>query len=211
IRVTARGRTARHPLGERAGLSWVVTVGAHVVVGFAQRTGGHADTVLAVDHETGELAWRRTVDSLAAAALADDLLAIERAGTLDVIDARTGHTVGTTPLVGQHLQTVARSRSGDLHIKTRGDLIAVDPRGSVRWAVPSSALGNPTVTPATVIDAWVDRRTHRYGIVSYDATTGRPLASIDLGSTGGWYDLAQVVIAPDGANDVLVSAMFAVE
>ncbi|MDQ3365391.1 MAG: PQQ-like beta-propeller repeat protein [Myxococcota bacterium] len=211
IRVTTPGGTTRHTLGGRAGLSWVATVGAHVVVGFAQHTGGHADTVVAVDHHTGALAWRRTVDSLAAAELVDDLLAIERAGTLDVIDARTGHTVGTTPLVGQHLQTVARSRGGDLHLKTRGDLVAVDRRGSVRWAVPSSSIGNPTVTPATVIDAWVDRRTHRYGIVSYDATTGRQLDSIDLGPTGGWYDLEQVVIAPDGANDVLVSAMFAVE
>jgi len=143
------------------------------------------------------------------AALAGDLLAVERAGTLDVIDARTGNTVGTTPISGQGLQSISRA-GGDLHVKTRGDLIAIDRRsGAVRWVQPSSSLGNAAVTPGAVIDGWVDRTTHRFGIVSYDPRDGRRLASIDLGATGGWYDRERIELAPDGQDDVLVSALFA--
>jgi hypothetical protein len=216
--VTDRGLRVRHSLGRAHGVSWIATVGARVVVGYAARPGGHADSMMAIDHVTGRLAWRRTVDSLAAADLAGDLLAVERAGTLDVIDARTGGTVGTTPLEGQGLQAVARGAGGDLHVKTRGDLIAIDRRsGGVRWVQPASAVGNVLVAPGAaigapgdrVIDAWVDRVAHRFGLVGYDARTGRRVASIDLGETGGWYDLERVEITPDGPHDVLVSALFA--
>jgi hypothetical protein len=206
--VTDRGLRIRHSL-EQARVSWIATVGEHVVIGFAARPGGHADTMIAIDHVTGQLAWRRTVDSLAAAELAGPLLAVERAGTLDVIDARTGNTVGTTPLAGQGLQAVSRS-GGDLHVKTSGDLIAIDRRsGAVRWVQPTSSLGNATVTADAVVDAWVDRRSHRFGIVSYDPRSGRRLASVDLGATGGWYDRERIDLSPDGPNDVLVSALFA--
>jgi len=211
IAIHARGLTIRHPLGRPDGISWIATVGPRVVVGFANRAGGHADTIIAIDHTTGQVAWRRAVDSLAAVDLIDDLLAVERAGALDIIDARTGATVGTTPLVGQGIVAVSRPRAGDLHVKTRGDLVAIErDRGAVRWTRPTSSTSHPTVTPTAVIDAWVDRTIHRYGITSYDPATGRQLDSIDLGPTGGWYDLERVVIAPDGAHDVLVSAMFAV-
>ena len=210
--VTERGLRVRHSLGHAHGVSWIATVGSRIVIGYAARPGGHADSVMAIDHVTGRLAWRRSVDSLAAAELTGDLLAVERAGTLDVIDARTGGTVGTTPLAGQGLQAVTRAAGGDLHVKTRGDLIAIDPRsGGVRWVQPASALGNVVVAPGGghVIDAWVDRATHRFGLVSYDARTGRRLASVELGETGGWYDRERVEIAPDGPHDVLVSALFA--
>lgn len=206
--VTDRGLRMRHSL-ERASVSWIATVGTHVVLGFAARPGGHADTMIAIDHVTGRLAWRRTVDSLAATELTRTLLAVERAGTLDVIDARTGNTVGTTPIAGQGLQAVTRA-GGDLHVKTRGDLIAIDGRtGTVRWVQPSSSLGNAAATPGAVVDAWVDRTRHRFGIVSYDPRDGRRLASIELGATGGWYDRERIDLAPDGPNDVLVSALFA--
>jgi outer membrane protein assembly factor BamB len=212
ITITTRRHTFRHALGRRDGLSWIVTVGPHLVVGFAAKQGGQADTIVAIDHTTGRVAWRRTMDSMFAAELVDDMLAVERAGNLDIIDARTGNTLGTTPIAGSSIQSVCRPKAGDLHIKTQGDLIAIDRNtGAVRWAQQSSSTSNPTITPSTVIDAWVDRTTHRFGIVSYDAQTGRKLDSIDLGATGGWYDLEQVTIAPDGPNDVLVSAMFAVE
>jgi len=167
---------------------------------------------MAIDHVTGRLAWRRSVDSLSAAELAGDLLAVERAGALDVIDARTGGTLGTAPLAGQGLHAVTGAPGGDLHVKTRGDLIAIDRRsGRVRWVQPATALGNAVASPdgGGVIDAWVDRETHRFGLVRYDARTGRRLASVDLGSTGGWYDRERVEIAPDGPHDVLVSALFA--
>ena len=197
--VTDRGLRMRHSL-DRARVSWIATVGDHVVIGFAARPGGHADSMVAIDHVTGRLAWRRTVDSLAAAELTGELLAVERAGTLDVIDARTGNTVGTTPLAGQGLQAVSRA-GGDLHVKTRGDLIAIDRRsGAVRWVQPSSSLGNAAVTPDAVVDAWVDRTSHRFGIVSYDPRDGRRLASIDLGATGGWYDRERIRARPRWAE-----------
>ena len=212
ITITTRKHTFRHSLGRRDGLSWIVGVGPkHVVVGFAARTGGTADTIVAFDHTTGRVAWRRTIDSMFAAELVDDMLAVERAGSLDILDARSGNTLGTTPIRGQSIQAICRPATGDLHLKTTADLIAIDRTGAIRWTRPTSSIGNPTVTPTTVIDAWVDRTTHRFGIVSYDAQTGRQLDKIDLGATGGWYDFEHVWLAPDGTNDVLVSAMFAVE
>lgn len=214
LTITTRRHTFRHTLGRRDGLSWLVGVGPHVVVGFAAKSGAPntADTIVAFDHTTGRVAWRRTVDSMFAAELVDSLLAVERAGNLDIIDARTGNTLGTTPLRGAEIRAVCRPAQGDLHIKTSADLIAIDrTTGAVRWTQPTSSIGNPTVTSKAVIDAWVDRTKHRFGIVSYDATTGQQLEKIDLGATGGWYDYEHVYIAPDGANDVLVSATFAVE
>lgn len=209
ILVTTPRRIIRHGLG--GALSWLVTIGPRVIVGYAARPGGHADTIAAIDHVTGALAWRRTVDSLFGAELLGELVAVERAGALDVIDARTGNTLGTTPLEGQGIQSINRQGPGDLHIKTRGDLVAIDRRtGAVRWCQPTSSLGNPAVTADAVVDAWVDRETHRFGIVSYDPATGRRVGSIDLGPTSGWYDAERVELAPDGAHDVMVSAMFAV-
>ena len=213
ISITTRKQTIRHALGHRDGLSWVVGVGTkHLVVGYATRTGGFADTVVAFDHTTGRVAWRRSIDSMFGAELVDDLVAVERAGNLDILDARTGNTLGTTPLRGQSIQAVCRPATGDLHLKTNADLVAIDrATGTIRWTQPTSSVGNPTVTRTTVIDAWVDRTKHRFGIVSYDARTGKQLDKIDLGPTGGWYDVEHVWIAPDGTNDVLVSALFAVE
>lgn len=218
--VTERGLRVRHSLGRADGVSWIATAGAHVLIAYAARPGGHADSLVAIDHVTGRLAWRRSVDSLAAAELEGDLLAVERAGALDVIDARTGNTVGTAPLSGQGIQSVTRAPGGDLYVKTSGDLIAIDrEQGGVRWAQSASAHSNVVVAPGAsgaggaaggcVIDAWVDRDAHRYGLASYDARTGRRIASIDLGATGGWYEREHVEIAPDGPHDVLVSALFA--
>lgn len=213
ITITTRNHMFRHALGRRdGGLAWIVGVGPrHVIAGFAAKAGGTADTVAAFDHTTGRVAWRRTMDSLFAAELVDNMLAIERAGALDIIDARTGKTLGTTPLRGQSIRSICRPASGDLHLKTTADLVAIDRSGAVRWTQRTSSIGNPTVTPTgNVVDAWVDRTRHRFGLVSYDATTGKQLDTIELGSTGGWYDFEHVTIAPDGANDVLVSALFAV-
>lgn len=209
--VTDRGLRVRHSLERAHGVSWIATVGSQVVIGYAARPGGHADSIMAIDHVTGRLAWRRSVDSLAAAELAGDLLAVERAGALDVLDARTGDTLGTTPLAGQGLEAIVRA-DDVVHVKTGGDLVAIDRRtGGVRWVQPASAPGNAVVAPAgdRVIDAWIDRATHRFGLVSYDVRTGRRLGSVDLGPTGGWYDRERVEIAPDGPHDVLVSALFA--
>ena len=65
------------------------------------------------------------------------------------------------------------------------------------------------MTAAAIIDGWIDRDAHRYGIHKYDPRTGRRLASIDLGPTRGWHDLERLDVAPDGPTDVLVTAAFA--
>lgn len=249
--LTDRGLRVRHPVGD-AGVSWLATVGSRVIVGYAARPGGHADSIVAIDHVTGRLAWRRAMDSLAAADLGGRWLAVERAGALDVIDARTGGTVGTAPLSGQGLLAVAGAAGpvlaasgaaapgggdgaaiGDILVKTRGDLVAIDAlAGRVRWSRPASAVGNALIAPAAalgargpalatradhtgaatdaaVIDGWVDRDAHRFGIAGYDARTGQQIASIDLGATGGWYERERVDLSPDGPHDLLVSALFA--
>ncbi|MFN0247102.1 MAG: PQQ-binding-like beta-propeller repeat protein [Kofleriaceae bacterium] len=206
--VRANGQTFRHAIGD---LWWSVTIGDHLVVGHAATPGGHADRILAIDHTTGRIEWRRKIDSLFAASLADDLLAVERAGQLDIVDAVTGNTVGTAPLAGQGIQAICRTPSGDLHVKTASDLVAIDrASGRVRWTQPTTSRGNIAMTSHAVVDAWVDRTNHRYGIVTYDPKTGEKLESIDLGSTGGWYDVERVELAPDGAGEVLVSSVFGV-
>lgn len=208
VTVRAGGQTFRHTIGD---LWWSVTIGDQLVVGHAATPGGHADRIVAIDHTTGRAAWRRKVDSLYAAALADDLLAVERAGQLDIIDARTGNTVGTTPLAGQGIQAISRSTGGDLHVKTAADLVAIErATGRVRWTQATSSRGNIAMTSRAVVDAWVDRQAHRYGIVTYDPRTGEKLESIELGPTGGWYDVERVELALDAAGEVLVSSVFGV-
>jgi hypothetical protein len=208
VRIRAGGKWFDHAIGD---LWWSVAIGDHLVIGHAARPGGHADRIVAIDRTTGRLAWKRKVDSLFAAELVDDLLALERAGTLDVLDARTGKTLGTTVLSGQGIQAICRG-AGGLHVKTGGDLVAIDrATGQVRWTQPTTSRGNLAMTSRAVVDAWVDRARHRYGIVTYDPTTGRRLESIELGPTGGWYDVERVELAPDGAGEVLVSSMFGVE
>lgn len=209
---TTRGQV-RHTLWRRdRGLAWIAVVGPHVVVGFAARPGGTADSIAAIDHRTGRLAWRRSVDSRFATELVGHLLAVERAGTLDVLDARTGKTLGSAAITGRSIVSVTRPPAGDLYVKTPGELVAIDrTSGVVQWSQPSSSSGNSLVAASTVVDSWIDRRAHRFGLVSYDRQTGKRLDTIDLGPTSGWYDYEQVVIAPDGAHDVLVSAAFARE
>lgn len=223
IVVTTNQHTFRHALGRRDGLSWIVTVGQHVVAGFATKPGGFADSIVAIDHTTGRVAWRRSVersgserggslDSMFAAELVDNMLAVERAGSLDIIDARDGQTISTTPITGRLLRHVCRPSRGDVLLKTNADLVAIDrASGQVKWRAPATTFGNPTVTSQSVVDGWVDRKKHRFGIVSYDRQTGKRLDSIDLGPTGGWYDVERVTIAPDGPDDVLVSAVFGIE
>lgn len=208
VTVRANGGTFQHTIGD---LWWSVTVGDHLVLGHAAKPGGHADRIVAIDHTTGRIEWRRKVDSLFAVHLADDLLAIERAGQLDILDALTGNTIGTAPLAGQGIQAVSRTPHGDLHVKTAADLVAIDrATGGVRWTQATSSRGNIAMTSRAVVDAWVDRTNHRYGIVTYDPATGEKLESIDLGPTGGWYDVERVELVPDGAGEVLVSSVFGV-
>jgi PQQ-like domain len=214
LMVAAGDRTIRHALSHGgAGPVWMLPIGSRLLVGAADRAHDQADTLLAIDLATGAVAWRRQLDSVFAAELAGDLLAVERNGALDVVDVRTGKTIATTPLTGQGIQAVCRptGATGDLHVKTRGDLIAITRTGAIRWVRTSTAHGNVAVTQGAVVDGWVDRTNHRFGIVSYDPTDGRRISSVDLGSTGGWYDFDRLVLAPDGPREVMVSALFAVE
>ena len=211
--VTTHAGSVRHTLSHGgAGPSWLVPVGSRLVIGTADRAHAQADTMLAIDLVSGAVLWQRQLDSVFAAELSGDLLAVERAGAIEIVDASTGATISTAAITGQSIQSVCRFGStGDLHIKTRGDLIAVARTGHVRWIQPSTAFGNVAVTEGAVVDGWVDRATHRFGIVSYDPANGRQISSLDLGSTGGWYDFDRLVLAPDGPHEVLVSALFAVE
>jgi hypothetical protein len=149
-----------------------------------------------------------TEPSLTTVSLAGSLIAIERPGALEVVDLRSGLTIASAPLTTNRIQAVLRTADSIL-IKTRGDLISLDrATGRVRWIQPASSIGNPALDRGEIVDAWVDRTAHRFGLVSRDPRDGRAKAQIDLGSTCGWYDLENVVIAPDGPGDVLVSAMF---
>jgi hypothetical protein len=146
--------------------------------------------------------------SLATVALAGSLIARERPGALEVVDRRTGATIASAPLTSNRIQAVLRTADSTV-IKTRGDLLSLDRvTGRVRWIQPASSVGNPALHRGEIVDAWVDRAAHRYGLVSRDPRDGRVTGRIDLGATGGWYDLENVVLGADSPDDVLVSAMF---
>lgn len=102
------------------------------------------------------------------------------------------------------------SRAGDTaFVKTRDALIALAPDGAVRWSRPTTSAGSIAALPGRVLDGWIDRASHRFGVVEIDPRDGGARASIVLGPTGGWYDRARVDVAPDGPSDALVSARFA--
>ncbi|HEU0033048.1 MAG TPA: PQQ-binding-like beta-propeller repeat protein [Kofleriaceae bacterium] len=208
---TARGPVRRSLSRGGAGPLYLVPIADRLVVGTAERAHAQADTLLAIDLATGDIAWRRALDSTFAAELDASLIAVERAGQLDIIDVRTGETIASTPIRTAGIQSVSRHGGGDLHVKTRGDLIAIARTGAVRWARESTARGNVCAGETSIVDGWVDRVAHRFGIVSLDPRDGRPLRSIELGETHGWYDHTRLAIAPDGPDEVLVSALFALE
>jgi len=133
-----------------------------------------------------------------------------RAGLLEVVDALTGRTLDATPVAGTRIASICTC-GPDLYVKTELDLVAIA-RGSgcVRWAQPTTSTGNAVALAGTVVDAWVDRDTNRFGVLAYDARTGRKLDAIELGITHGWYDVERLQLAADGPNEVLVSAAFGV-
>jgi hypothetical protein len=94
-------------------------------------------------------------------------------------------------------------------VKTRDTLMVIErDTGLVRWTRPTTSTGNPVAMDGTVVDTWVDRRRHTFGLVRYDARTGRVVHEVELGTTGGWYDIEHLELAPDGPRELLVSAMF---
>jgi outer membrane protein assembly factor BamB len=96
-------------------------------------------------------------------------------------------------------------------VKTSGNLMAIErSTGLVRWVRPTSSTGNTVAVGDSVVDAWVDREAHTFGLVRYDAKTGKQLDRVELGGTSGWYDYEHVELSPDGPGEVLVSAMFAI-
>lgn len=139
--------------------------------------------------------------------LSRDLIAVDRAGALDVVDLRTGATIATAAIAGTGIVSACRL-AGDIYVKTSEDLVSIADHGAIRWVRPTTA-GAIVATPDAVIAGWVDRAGHRFGIASHDSRTGRQVASVDLGSTRGWYDLVRVDVAPDGPDELLVSAAFA--
>jgi outer membrane protein assembly factor BamB len=189
---------------------WLVTLALFLVTNpaDAERLRVHLDSVRTTTTATlPQIAGPRDA---ARVQLAAGLVAIDEDDTLTIIDTTTGTTIATTPVAGG-IAAIARAPSGDIYIKTQADLVALTPAGAVRWVRPATANSNVAVTPRAVIDGWVDRDRHRFGIVSYDPVDGHVLARTELGPTGGWYDHDRMVLAPDGPNEVLVSTAFGVE
>jgi hypothetical protein len=210
ITVTVGTRQVRHAVRDDQ-LSWVHAVGSRVIVGYATGRNAQADTIDAFDLFTGALAWRRQLDSRYGTELVGDLLVVEREHSIDILDAATGQTVGTIRITGHGLSKVCRAGTSDIYLKTDRDLVAVRRDGRIRWRCGTSSTSNVVTVARQVVDGWVDRKANRFGIVAMDAASGHVVDSLDLGSTGGWYDFASIKIAPDGPGEVLVSAAFAVE
>lgn len=203
LTIQVGARKVRHSIGRD--LHWIRQSGPRVVVGYD-------DTIVAIDVATGAVSWRRKLASTDGADLAGGWLAVAGTDQLAILDARTGRTVDTSPLVAGAFTTVCRSGAGDIYIKTGSNLIAVArATGAVLWTQSSTSPGNAAALVGTVVDGWIDMHANRFGIITYDAASGRKLDSIDLGTTGGWYDYQQLGIAPDGDHEVLVSAAFGVE
>ena len=140
---------------------------------------------------------------------AGELVVTIRGGLLEVTDARTGRVLDATPVAGTHIASVCRA--GQLYVKTELDLIAIDRvTGAVRWAQPTTSSGNAVALAGTVVDAWVDRNTNRFGVITYDTRTGRKLDAVELGATHGWYDVERVQLAADSLDEILVTTAFGV-
>jgi outer membrane protein assembly factor BamB len=127
--------------------------------------------------------------------------------------AHEHHSVTTTgaplSLTGEAAAVLERTAVNELYIKERGELLALDrATQTVRWARPTTTAARIAVIGDAVVDAWVDRVAHRYGVMTYDRASGRRLGSVELGRTGGWYDLERIVVAPDAPGEILVSALF---
>jgi hypothetical protein len=137
------------------------------------------------------------------------VIRIDRTNLLDVVDGQTGQTLATTPIANAGIASALQS-VGDTFVKTRGDIVAITRSGRIRWVHHNTVPGSLAVLRDAVIDGWIDRKTHRFGIAAYDPIDGRRLASIELGSTNGWTGLERVHVAPDGPGEVLESAMFGV-
>ena len=192
---------------------WLVTLAMFLVTAPV-----HADQGFRVEHERQRImtstaplaAHSRSRATRAALALPGDLIAVDRAGALDVVDRRTGATIASAAISGIGIASACRA-AGDTYLKTSSDLVAISGHGEIRWVRPTTVVGTIVASQDSVIDAWVDRVGHRFGIASYDPRTGRRLASLDLGSTGGWYDHEHVQVSADGPHELLVSSAFALE
>ena len=182
---------------------WLVTLAMFLVAGPADA----GFRVEAASHKvTTTRSLDRTSESRSTLDLTRDLIAVDRVGALDVVDLRTGATIATAAIAGTGIVSACRV-GGGTYLKTTEDLVSIGRDGAIRWVRPTNA-GAIVATRNAVIDGWVDRRRHRFGIASRDPRTGSQRASIDLGSTSGWYDVERVDVAPDGPNELMVSAAF---
>jgi hypothetical protein len=214
--IGARPRVVRHALGDR--FAWFVPAGSRLIVGTLDQARSSTDAVFAIDLATGREVWRRTLHASSAVALAGDRVAVLARGVLVIVDTRTGATLSTVSVAlgasvaraapEPGISYVRATGRGDSLVKAGATLVAVTPRGTIRWAVPAAPRGAVAVTRDTVIDGWIDRDRHRFGIAARDPRDGSPRTSLDLGETSGWYDAARIDVSPDGADDVLVSAVF---
>lgn len=137
------------------------------------------------------------------------MFVVSTAGALR-IEAADSRVTATAQLATTATEHEHKTMTGDTYKKTFAHLVACSPDGTVRWVRPSSTSGGVAITANAIYDGWIDRETNRFGVVKYDPRDGRVLASIELGSTRGWHDVERIEVAPDGPDDVLVSALFGV-
>lgn len=100
--------------------------------------------VRAVDPETGDAAWARTVDGTVAAdgllATAERLFVGTEGGTVHCLSVADGESLWSTP-VGAAVEGLAEG--GPLVVGTAGALYGLDPaEGAVRWRTPIDDDGN---------------------------------------------------------------------
>jgi outer membrane protein assembly factor BamB len=137
------------------------------------------------------------------------MFVVSIAGGELVVEASTSKVTATKEISHGTKRHEHTTLAGDVYVKTDQSLVALDPDGRIRWSQPTTSPGGAiAITATAIVDGWIDLVRNRYGIAKYDPRTGRCLASIDLGSTRGWHDVARLDVAPDGPSDVLVSAAF---
>ncbi|MEM9071820.1 MAG: hypothetical protein AAGE52_25140 [Myxococcota bacterium] len=204
---TASGQR-RHSWAVGDEFMWIATTRSVVVIGIGTSASHETRYAFAIDVASGERRWRRELRTRAAANLRGAIL-VETEDALVILDAATGVERSRTSSTS-NLVRVCREQNHYL-IKTTSHLHVVDAASlSFRWSRPSSSGTGPRVVGPWVVDAWVDRQRDRFGVVVYDQQ-GRVSRTIDVGKTGGWYDIERVVLAPIDNNRIGVNATFGVE
>jgi hypothetical protein len=207
---------ARHRLrsvSSAGGLQWLVASGGVVVIAAAM-TGEEVDRVFAFDRSSGKLLWTR--DDLremrSGADLPGERLVIAGQDKVLLLDGRRGTTLATAAAPGvESLGGICRSVDGYHLIQTGLQLIVFDAKRDALVWTGTMQGGTALAIHGRVVDGWVDGRAHRFGVTIYSLASGKVERRVDLGSTGGKYDVSSVILYPIGSTEVRVHSEFGVE